>query len=250
MLGDPDLVVRPVHETILTKAGEYGIPVLEVGSMRNEETLYAIQELEPDLVVVACFPQILPKRMLEIPKFGCLNVHPSLLPAYRGPEPLFWQFRAGEKDMGVTVHWMDAGADTGDILGQVHLSFPEGARTVEADGLVAQAGAELILRALQEDEWPRRPQESEGASYQGIPGTEDRVIPVSWDVKRAFNFIRGADVWAPFWIEREDGDRVTVQEALGFDVVVRIEDGVDTRAAGTRVQMRDGVLRVAWEADD
>lgn len=242
--SDPELVIKRVSENILTKAGDYGIPVLEVGSMRNKMTLEAIEELEPDLVVVACFSQILPEKMLELPSLGCLNIHPSLLPAYRGPDPLFWQFRAGEQDTGVSVHWMDVGVDTGDILGQTRVEFSGGITAVEADKLVAQAGANLILEALREDEWPRHPQVRKGASYQANPGMEDRAIPVSWGVQRAFNFLRGANGWAPFWIEMADDERVEVRETLGYVAGSRIGGNVETQDGETWVQMGDGVLRV------
>ncbi|MCH7794705.1 MAG: hypothetical protein IH900_06155 [Proteobacteria bacterium] len=242
--NDLQLVVRAARENILTLAGAQGIPVLEVGSMRDAATLAAIEELQPDLVIVACFPQILPETMLKIPNIGCLNIHPSLLPAYRGPQPLFWQLRAGELNMGVTVHWMDVGVDTGDILGQVELRLAEGTRANEVDRVAAQAGADLIMKALKEDDWPRRPQGNEAASYQTAPRDIDRVIPTSWDVRRAFNFLRGAETWAPFWIEAEDGKRIEVREAIGYRAAARLEHRVEARDGESWVQMKDGVLRV------
>ena len=242
--SDPELEIRPVNENILTMAGKHGIAVLEVGSVRDEATLFEIEKLEPDLVVVACFPLILPEEFLKIAKIGCLNIHPSLLPAYRGPEPLFWQFKAGEKETGVTVHWMDAGVDTGDVLGQAWVKFPEGIGSRQVDDLAAQVGVEMILEALEKDEWPRQPQEQEGGSYQGAPREEDRVISVDWGVQRAFNFMRGADVWALFWIEIKDGERIEVWEALGYELGTVLENKVEKRDGETWVQMRDGVLLV------
>ena len=242
--NDPQLVVRPVRENILTLAGAQGIPVLEVGSMRAAATLAAIEELQPDLVIAACFPHILPELMLKIPKIGCLNIHPSLLPAYRGPQPLFWQLRAGEQNTGVTVHWMDAGVDTGDILGRVTVDLSDGVNSIEIDKLVAKAGAKLIVTALREDEWPRRPQGSAGASYQRAPRATDKVIPTSWSVRRVFNFLRGADAWTPFWIEPEDAERIEVREAVGYQTGLKLQRSVEPHDEEVWVQMKDGVLRV------
>jgi len=225
-------------------AGAQGIPVLEVGSMRAAATLAAIEELQPDLVIAACFPHIFPEAMLKIPKIGCLNIHPSLLPAYRGPQPLFWQLRAGEQNMGVTVHWMDAGVDTGDILGRATVDLSDGVNSIEIDKLVAQAGAKLIVSALSEDEWPRLLQGSAGASYQRAPTTADKVIPTSWSVRRTFNFLRGADAWAPFWIETEDAEQIEVREAVGYQTGLKLQRSVEQRGEEVWVQMKDGVLKV------
>jgi len=243
-VGAAELVVKPVSENILTLAGEHGIPVLEVGSMRDMATLEVIRELQPDLAVTACFPQILPEEFLDIPISGCLNIHPSMLPAYRGPEPLFWQFRAGEQNMGVTVHWMDTGVDTGAVLAQRQVEFAEGMRTEAADRLAASRGAEMILQALRSEEFPRGAQGSEGASYQPAPQDADRRIPAGWGVKRAFNFMRGAQAWAPFWIEAEVGGRLEVSEAVGYSQGVRLGQAFVEQGDEKHVQMGDGILIV------
>lgn len=242
--SDPDLVVNPVRENILTVAGIYSVPVLEVGSMRHAETLQAIEKLAPDLVVVACFPQILPEEFLRIPKLGCLNIHPSLLPAYRGPQPLFWQFQAGEQDMGVTVHWMDAGPDSGDILGQANLIYLEGLGSVELDRLAAQAGADIVLHALSHDDWPRQPQTDLGASYQAAPKDEDKLIKSSWHVRRVYNFLRAADVCAPFWVEMPNGEKIEVNQALGYEIGKNLNSPVEQRDGETWLQMQAGALWV------
>jgi methionyl-tRNA formyltransferase len=240
-----ELVLRPVRENILTLAGERGIPVLEVGSMKEKETISVLRGLEVDLALTACFPQILPHTFLEIPKLGCLNIHPSLLPAYRGPEPLFWQFRAGEEDTGVTVHWIDSGVDTGEVLGQTKLVYAEGIRFSAAERMASQAGAELVVKAIRENTFPRIPQGEQGVSHQGQPQEKDRRIPANWGVRRAFNFMRAADIWAPFWIETGEDQWLEAFEAVGYEIGDETHAAMKTGEGGKRVQMADGVLIVS-----
>ena len=94
----------------------HGIPVLQPAKVRDPEFIEVMRELRPDLIVVVAFGQILPKALLDIPRHGCINVHASLLPRYRGAAPLNWCIINGETETGVTTMQMDAGLDTGDML--------------------------------------------------------------------------------------------------------------------------------------
>ena len=157
-----------------------------------------------DVVCVACWNRIIPSRVLGIPRLGFLNVHPSLLPSYRGPYPLFWQFRAGEVSTGVTVHWMDAGLDTGDIGGQRKLHFADGIGGAEAEALCASSGGDLLaelLAKLKRGQATRRPQPA-GGSYFPAPSAEDFALDARWHPRQAFNFMRGTAEWGvPFRLE-------------------------------------------------
>ena len=104
-------------------AEKYGIPVFQPERVRKPEAVERIRQEEPDLIVVAAFGQILPQKLLDIPKYGCINVHTSLLPKYRGAAPIQWAIINGEKKSGVTIMQMDAGLDTGDILMQEELEL-------------------------------------------------------------------------------------------------------------------------------
>ncbi len=201
---DPALALHPAHPppTLHQQAAQGQVPLYSVGRLGRPEALSLLDLLAPDLICVACFPYLLPPAWLERPALGGLNLHPSLLPAYRGPHPLFWQFRAGEQQTGVSLHFMDEGADTGDLVAQTVVPFPDGLTGPEADLLTARAGADLLLEALRAPaSIPRKPQPAAGASHQGRPGPADRVIPDRWKVRRAFNFIRGAGEWGPFWMQ-------------------------------------------------
>ena len=106
------VLMTPVKE----KALEYGIPVYQPVKAREPEFIEVLKSLEPEVIVVVAFGQILPKEILEIPRYGCVNVHASLLPKYRGAAPIQWAVIDGEEESGVTTMQMDEGLDTGDIL--------------------------------------------------------------------------------------------------------------------------------------
>ena len=160
-----------VQPNALHLAWQKEIPVYESGPLKARGLAELIGGLSPEVAGVACFDRIIPTRLLELPRHGFLNVHPSLLPHFRGPEPLFWQLRQGVNPVGVTVHWMDAGLDTGDIAGQRAVTLVEGISLREADALCATAGGDLLAEVLAQiaaGQAERRPQPA-GGSYQPSP---------------------------------------------------------------------------------
>lgn len=196
-----------VPASTLGLAVRAGIPTFECNDIGDPAVVKWFTGKSLDIVCVACWNRIIPPRVLSIPRQGFLNVHPSLLPAYRGPFPLFWQFRAGEVSTGVTVHWMDSGLDTGDIAGQLAVQFGEGMGGPEAESLCASAGGDLLAEVIAEAaQWQavRRPQ-PEGGSYFPAPSAEDFALDANWDARRAFNFMRGTVEWGvPYRLETED----------------------------------------------
>ena len=179
---------------ILGLAGATGIPIFDVGRLAHAEAIAVLRGLQPDVIVVACFPRLLPPALLNLPRHGALNVHPSLLPAYRGPQPLFWVFHDGLERAGVTVHLMDSGADTGDIVAQRPLALPDGISYADAEQLCAEEGARLVVEAahaLDAGTLARWPQPATGVSYAPTPRPEDVVVAPGWSPRRAFNFTRG-----------------------------------------------------------
>ena len=165
-----------LDQNIWHLAWSHCIPVWEVGKLTEQPALQLLASLRPDLLVVACFSQRLPPTLLQLPRFGCLNLHPSLLPAYRGPTPLFWQARQGEAQAGVTLHFLDEGLDTGDLVAQTAWAWPVGATEAELESQCAEAGTGLLLEAVQqlgrERALPRRPQPAGQGSYFPWPATE------------------------------------------------------------------------------
>ena len=168
------------------------IPVIRL-PLDLSQSLVEIKRFEPDVILVSCFPRKLPNSILSIPTVGCFNLHPSLLPAYRGPAPLFWQFREGQTEFGVTLHRMSLQLDRGNIIGQLPVTIPDGVTIERANSLLATAGYQLLAQALADFEQAavqEIPQDEGIASYQGFPSESDFAVSNQWTAKRLFNFIR------------------------------------------------------------
>lgn len=129
-------------------AEEFNIPVFQPKSMKSQEALQILTDLKPDVVVVAAYGQILPQAVLDVPRFGCINIHGSLLPKYRGASPIQQAVLNGDKVTGVTTMLMNAGLDTGDILLSVKTEIGENETSGELFDRLAQLGGELILKTL------------------------------------------------------------------------------------------------------
>ncbi len=149
---------------------------------RNRDLL---QHYAPDIILVSCFGRKLPDAILALPAVGCFNLHPSLLPAYRGPVPLFWQFRHGVHAFGITLHRMTPLLDAGDIIAQAGVELPGGIDHQQASRLLAEAGSKL----LQRDEWAGCAQDESKASYYGFPAAADFAVSTTWSARRMYNFI-------------------------------------------------------------
>lgn len=168
-----------------------GLPVMAVRDFNHPEMLTTIAGLTADVAVVSCFTQRLPAALLSVPRYGFLNIHPSLLPAYRGPVPVFWQLRDGA-ETGVTVHYMDEGLDTGDIAAQAAVSLPDGVSQADAERQLMLVGAGLlrgVLANLARGVVAHQPQPA-GGSYFGYPQPADFALSIDWPARRAYNFMR------------------------------------------------------------
>jgi methionyl-tRNA formyltransferase len=241
-VGDLPLATPYLHPSIIQLGWQADIPVWQVGDVKADVVAESWQSLQPDVGVVACFSQRLPQRLLDLPRHGFLNLHPSLLPHFRGPEPLFWTFRAGVEQTGVTFHWLDAGLDTGDIALQSPLTLPLGIDGLEADQQTAVLAAQLLvdgLLQLANGRLPRTPQPA-GGSYHSFPTATDFEIPTSWPVRRAFHFMRGTSHWQrPYTILLPDGEKIVAKTAVAYS-----EEGKETANdhTGQAIQFTPGTL--------
>jgi methionyl-tRNA formyltransferase len=168
-----------------------GIPIIKL-SRHGSEATRRVEAFSPDIIFVSCFARKIPDEVLSVPAIGCFNLHPSTLPAYRGPSPIFWQFRDGVSEMGVTLHRMSAQLDGGNIIGQTPVAIPNGVTMQQASVLLAEAGGQLLVQALSRHDqasWIGFAQQEEGASYQGFPSESDYAVSTGWPAKRLFNFI-------------------------------------------------------------
>lgn len=243
--ADLPLLNPHVEENIVHLAWTRNIPVWQVDTLSGAQTQTLLADLQPDLMVVACFPHIFPPELLQLPQYGCLNLHPSLLPAYRGPAPLFWIARNDEQTTGVTLHFLDEGLDTGDIVAQTHIDRVEGMTETELDRRCAEEGAKLLLSAVQQLEQgqplSRRPQSKIGASYFPWPNESDLIIPIDWPARRAFNFARGAENW-PLVIHFDD-DQFCIRIAKSYAPDQTLNQPYILLGDELWVQFQPGVLR-------
>ena len=138
------VVMTPVKE----KAVALGIPVYQPAKVREPEFVQVLKDLNPDTIVVVAFGQILKKNILDLPPFGCVNVHASLLPGYRGSAPIQWAVINGEKESGVTTMMMDEGIDTGDMLEKASIPLESDETGGSLHDKLSRLGAELILSTL------------------------------------------------------------------------------------------------------
>ena len=217
--NDLPLLNPDIEQNTIQLAWRQAIPVYEVGKLRAPEVQNFIRELAPTVACVACFPKRIPLALLRIPQYGFLNLHPSLLPAYRGPAPLFWQWRNGEPQSGVTVHWMDETLDTGDIAAQIPLYLPDGITGPKADELCAKAGSELlvdVLKALATGHAPRTAQAGVD-SVQPWPQATDFTLSTAWSARHAYNFMRGTAEWGQPYAVDVDGEQFLLATALAYN---------------------------------
>ncbi len=129
-------------------AEEAGIPVFQPLKLRDPEAVRTVAKAKPDMIVVAAFGQILPKEVLDLPKYGCINVHASLLPAYRGAAPIQWAIIDGQRETGITIMKMDEGLDTGDILLQKSIEIASDETGGTLHDRLADLGAEALCEAI------------------------------------------------------------------------------------------------------
>ena len=184
----------PVKEEAL----RHGFRVLQPVSLRGGQGTALLEELQPDLVIVVAYGKILPADFLAFPKYGCVNIHASLLPKYRGASPIHWAVMAGDEETGVTVMQMDEGMDTGDILLVKKLPIPQDATTEEMFDRLSELGATAMLEAIRGIEagtLTRTPQDHAAATTVGLLTKEMGAVDWRKPAKDIHNLIRGLYSW-------------------------------------------------------
>jgi methionyl-tRNA formyltransferase len=181
--------VSPVKRMAL----QIGLPVVQPKRVRSDSFVQAARELAPDLIVVAAFGQIIPQSLLDLPPFGPINVHGSLLPAYRGAAPIQHAILNGESETGVTTMWMDASLDTGDMLLKRELAIEPDDTTGTLTPKLAEIGAELLIETidrLAEADCPRTPQDNAQATYAPAISPVDGLLRWEETADRCRNRVR------------------------------------------------------------
>ncbi|NIQ95992.1 MAG: methionyl-tRNA formyltransferase [Desulfuromonadales bacterium] len=225
-------------------AEEHGIAVFQPAKLRAPEAVEQLRSLEPDLIVVVAYGQILPKSVLEIPECGCINVHASLLPRYRGAAPINKAIIDGEEATGITTMLMDEGLDTGDML--VKKTLPIGPEETAGElhdrlALLGRETMEETLARLCAGTLKPQPQDDSQSSYAPMLKKEDGRIAWTRSAEEIHNQVRGLDPW-PGAYTRLDGDVLKLfatspQEGDGEPGTV-----VSADAGGVRIACGEGIL--------
>ena len=185
------MMASPVKEFAIEK----NIPVYQPEKVKkNIEFIEEMKALKPDVICVVAYGKILPKEILEIPRLGCINVHGSLLPQYRGAAPIQWAVLNGDKKTGVTTMYMDEGMDTGDMILKREVEIGENETTGELWNKLSKIGGELLVETLRRVEEGTAPREKQGDNYTMAPMLNKEMSKIDWENKTAVeikNLVRG-----------------------------------------------------------
>jgi len=220
---------RMTASPVKVLADSLKLPIYQPLKIKTPEVVQEVHDLQPQCIVVVAFGQILPKEILEHPPYGCVNVHASLLPAYRGAAPIHWAVINGESLTGVTTMLMDEGLDTGDMLLRSEYPISASATTGEVHDGLARLGAELLLKTLEglaQGTLTPVPQPQE-FTYAPLLKREHEKLDWTWDVTTIYNRIRGMNPWpgafttfrdeqVKVWKSRISGKRISEYSGQGY----------------------------------
>ena len=239
-----DLTQSPVKECAL----KYGIPVFQPQRIKDPEAVKELRKYEADIFVVAAFGQILSEEILNMPKFGCINVHASLLPHLRGAAPIQWSILNGDRKTGVTIQQMEKGLDTGDILLADKIPIDENETGDSLFDKLMKLGAELVVRVLpmieQGTVLAQKQDESE-ATYAAKITKDMGLIDWNDDAEKIARYVRGLNSW-PSAYTYKDGKMMKIWRAEAVPGNKNISAGqvIDVRDDSFDVSTGDGALRI------
>ena len=247
------MVASPVKEFAIEKKLEVFQPIK---IKDNQEFIDKIKDLNPDVICVVAYGKILPKEILDIPKFGCINVHGSLLPKYRGAAPIQWAVLNGDKKTGITTMYMDVGMDTGDMILKEEVEIGEDETTGELWDKLSKMGGNLLVETLKQVENGTASREKQGDDFSVAPMLNKEMAKIDWEKKSAqeiknlvrglnpimgaYTFIKGKKV--KFW--KVDVAKST--EIFGDNMQV-LKNGtvvVADQKDGLFIKTKDGILKV------
>ena len=247
------LVASPVKEFAMEKR----IPIYQPLKVRNnQEFIDEIKKLKPDVICVVAYGKILPKEILDIPEYGCINVHASLLPNYRGAAPIQWAVINGDKETGVTTMYMDVGMDTGDIILKEKVEIENDETTGELWERLSQIGGKLLVETLKQIENGTAPREKQGSNYTLAPMLDKEMSKIDWENKtakeiknlvRGLNPIMGAYTFLnnkkiKFW-------KVDIEKNMEFgqEKIKTLKNGTVVKSnqrEGLYIKTKEGILKV------
>lgn len=250
-LGGIPIVQNTNHSTIEQLALEYHIPVTYLQDINSRESIYKLEKFKPDYIFVACFPWKIPPDIIHLPKIAALNAHPSMLPAYRGPQPVFWQLRKGETRTGVSLHLINDEMDAGDIVLQTEVSIRPGMRGRAIDAKLGEFAAKLFLEAMrlyQLNNINPQPQSWILASYNPEPKFDDFELSTSWSARQVFMFMRGTEEWGRTYQLHIDSTSIVLKTAMAYSPSGRISKPYLLEDNYITIQFSPGLLNACIES--
>lgn len=243
------MMFTPVKEFALEK----NIPIYQPLKVRNNtEFIEEMKELNPDVICVVAYGKILPKEILDIPEKGCINVHGSLLPKYRGAAPIQWAVLNGEKTTGVTTMYMDIGMDTGDMILKKEVSIGEDETTGELWNRLSKIGGEILVDTLKLIENGKAPREKQGEDFSMAPMLDKQMARIDWKNKTAEeikNLVRGLNpiMGAFSMLDNKKIKFWKVQKLDEKEEYKKLENGtviMSDNKKGLYIKAKDGIINV------
>ncbi len=248
------MIPTPVKEFALEKS----LKIFQPEKVRNNnDFINSIKQLNPDIICVVAYGKILPKEILEIPKLGCINVHASLLPKYRGAAPIQWAILNGDKVTGITTMYMDEGMDTGDMILKEEVEINDNETTGELWDRLSKIGGKLLVETLEQIQNGTAPREKQNENFTIAPMLNKEMAKIDWANKSAIeikNLVRGlnpimgaysylGDKKLKFW---------KVDVTNFFDITIgtdinKIKNGtviISNEKDGLYIKAKDGIIKV------
>lgn len=239
---------KMAYSAVKEEGLKHEIPVYQPIKLKDDNELIAkLKELKPDFIIVVAFGQILTKEVLDIPKYGCINLHASLLPMYRGAAPLNWAIINGEKVSGNTTMLMDIGLDTGDMLLKDQIDIPENMTSGELHDILMIRGADLLVKSIEGivNNTIKPEKQTDETFYAKMLNKE--IASICWNKtsKEIHNLVRGLNPW-PIAYTQYKGERMKIYETEVLSEKIIKEPGtiLDVSKDGIKVACNDSVLMI------
>ena len=228
------------------RAEKLGLKIFQPDKIKKQENIEILKLYNPDVIVVVAYGQILNKEILTLPKYGCINVHASLLPKLRGAAPLNWAIINGETKTGITTMQMDVGLDTGDMLLKSEVEIDENINVGELHDILMHKGAELLIETLdklEKNELTPQKQDDSLSSYAPILNNENRKINWNLPAKSIHNLIRGLSPWpAAYFTMDEKTVKVYSSSYINDDSDYEPGYVIKANNEGIFVKAKDGIV--------
>lgn len=239
---------KMAYSAVKEEALKHGIPVCQPIKLKEDISLIEkLKELKPDFIIVVAFGQILTKEVLDIPKYGCINLHASLLPMYRGAAPINWAVINGEKVSGNTTMLMDIGLDTGDMILKDEVEITDNMTAGELHDILMVRGAELLVKSIEGMSKENIALQKQGDKTFYATMLDKNIANIDWNKssKEIHNLVRGLNPW-PIAHTSYKGERMKIYETEHLEENVSKEPGtiIDVSKKGIKVACREGVLLI------